>query len=77
MSMKAMAVLAQNPELFAQFQSDPMGTIKIIEQMTGADLGNISVSDIELIKTFSPDELQVFFSVAERMKGMNKHNFKL
>jgi hypothetical protein len=77
MSAEALSVLARDPKLFADFKSDPIGTLKIIEQMIGSSLANISVSDIALIKTFTPDEFQVFVSVSKRMAAMNKRNFTL
>ena len=77
MSAETMAALAQNPKLLADFRIDPIATIKVIEQLTGGNLGNLSVSDIELIKTFSDDEFKVFFAVTQRMKAMNKPRFKL
>jgi hypothetical protein len=77
MSANILSVLARDPKLLADFKADPFATLKAIEQMIGSPLGNVSISDIELIKTFTPDEFQVFVSVANRMTAMNKRNFRL
>jgi hypothetical protein len=77
MAEKPMKLLAQDSKLFDDFKADPLKTLKVMEQMLGRSLANITASDIELIKTFTPDEFQVFIAVSDRMKAMGIKNFKL
>jgi hypothetical protein len=77
MSAEMISALAKDDKLFEDFKKDPINTLRILEQTLGKSMANVSYSDIELIKTFSKEEFQVFVSISSRMNRLGKKNFKI
>lgn len=68
--------LYMNLDLFEVFKKDPLQAISELEKRTNLTFGNLSISDIEIIKGLNIDELQLLASIYERTKDSDKP-FKL
>lgn len=78
MSSCVIAALAQDPELHALFQEDPIEALKRIKEITGSDqCARISYNEIELIRNLTKEEFEMFYGVIDRMKKLNIPNFKI
>jgi hypothetical protein len=77
MSKSTIHNLSTNPELFERFQRDPLGTLAVMQEMTGGASARLTVADIDLIKSLSREELQVLYGIIEKMRALNIPNFKL
>ena len=68
--------LSKNKDLFEKFKKDPLAAIAALEKKTKLKFGKLSLSDIEIIKGLSIDELELLASIYTKTKGNDKP-FKL
>jgi hypothetical protein len=77
MAMDTIVMLAADPQLLARFRSDPLGMLSELQEQTGGKSLRLSASDIELIKSLTPEEFQLLYGIAAKMKNLKIPNFRL
>ena len=67
---------SKHKNLFEMFKLDPLKAVKELEKKTKGNFGKLNVSDIEVLKELTFEELELLASIYSKTKG-NIKPFKL
>ncbi len=69
--------LRKHKELLANFKKDPIAAIKELEKRLNVSLAKVNMTDIEVIRNLSEEELELLAAISERVKALGGKPFKL